>query len=101
MLNKKHNLKSGKSKDKIKGFQRENKIGNQKKRKDWEKKLCNLVFWCCSFHETKAKKTEQQRKRPKEGTKESKTERQEARKKEKNKRETEKEQLKKGEAKKG
>ena len=39
MLNKRHNLKSGKNKDKKKGFQRENKTGNQKKRKDFKKKL--------------------------------------------------------------
>ena len=32
MLNKKHNSKSGKNKDKKKRFQRENKTGNQKKR---------------------------------------------------------------------
>ena len=31
MLNKKHNLKSGKSKDKKKGLERKNKTGNQKK----------------------------------------------------------------------
>ena len=33
MLNKKHNLKSGNNKDKKKGFERENKTGNQKKKK--------------------------------------------------------------------
>ena len=32
MLNKKHNSKSGKNKDKDKRFQRENKTGNPKKR---------------------------------------------------------------------
>ena len=32
MLNKKHNSKSGKNKDKEKRFQRENKTGNPKKR---------------------------------------------------------------------
>ena len=33
MLNKKHNLKSGKNKDKEKGFERKNKTGNHKKEK--------------------------------------------------------------------
>ena len=34
MLNEKHNFKSGKGKDKRKGFIRKNKTGNQQKRKD-------------------------------------------------------------------
>ena len=34
MLNKKHNLKSGKNKDKEKEFEGKNKTGNHKKRKD-------------------------------------------------------------------
>ena len=42
MLNKKHNWKSGKSKEKKKVFQRENKTGNQKNEKGFtKKKLCN------------------------------------------------------------
>ena len=38
MLNRKHNLKSGNSKDKRKELERK-KTGNQKKRKDFGKKL--------------------------------------------------------------
>ena len=38
MLNKKHNLKSGKNKDKEKGFERKNKTGNHKKEKRLMKK---------------------------------------------------------------
>ena len=34
MLNKKRNIKSGENKDKKKGFERENKTGNQNKRND-------------------------------------------------------------------
>ena len=65
----KHRLKSGKGKDKKKGFERKNKTGNQKKRKYCWRNICNLMFWCCSFHETKAKKNENERKRQKHGTK--------------------------------
>ena len=97
---KKHNLKSGKSKDKRKGFQRENKTGQQKKEKIDEENLCNWIFWCCSFHETKAKKKEKDRKRQKQGSKIKQKRKTKGRKKEKKKRETEKEKLKKGEAKK-
>ena len=44
MLNRKHNLKSGNSKDKRKELERK-KTGNQKKRKDFRKKTtCNLIF---------------------------------------------------------
>ena len=60
MLNKKHNLKSGKkNKDKEKGFERKNKTGNHKKREKIDEKInCNLKFSCCSFQKTKAKKKE-------------------------------------------
>ena len=38
-----------------------------------EKKTCNRIFWCCSFHETKAKKKEKKKeskkKKEKEGRK--------------------------------
>ena len=89
---KKHNLKSGNSKDKRKGLERT-------KRKYWWRKTCNLICWCCSFHETKAKKKEKERKRQKEGTKrkqKKETRRKKERKEEK--RETEKEKEKKREA---
>ena len=52
-----------------------------------EDKTCNLIFLCCSFHETQAKKKEKERKRQNKEPKESKKERQEGRKKEKKKRE--------------
>ena len=62
MLNKKQNLKSGKSEDKEKEFVRKKKRGNQQK---WERideeKLSNWIFWCGSFHETKAKKKEKEK----------------------------------------
>ena len=85
MLNKKHNLKSGNAKISKKGFQRTRQETKKRERID-EKELCNWIFWCCSFHETKAKEE------PKESTKE----RQEGRKKGKNKIKTEQEKLKKG-----
>ena len=45
MLNKKHNSKSGKNKDKIKRSQRENKTGNQKREHiDEKKKLQFNIF---------------------------------------------------------
>ena len=44
MLNRKHNLKSGKSKDKKKELETK-KAGNLKKRNDFrKKKTCNLIF---------------------------------------------------------
>ena len=50
MLNTKHNLKSGKSKDKKKGFQTENKTGNQKKEKIFqEKKRLQLKMFMLFF----------------------------------------------------
>ena len=58
MLNKKHNLKSGNSKDKKKEHETNKKTGNQKKENIDENKTCNLIFLCCSFHETQAKKKE-------------------------------------------
>ena len=59
MLNKKHNLKSGKNRDKEKGFERKSKTGNHKKEKRLMKKInCHSKFSCCSFQKTKAKKKE-------------------------------------------
>ena len=99
---KKHNLKSGNSKDKKKELERKKDWKPEKKEKLlMKKKTCNWIFWCCSFHERKAKKKEKQRKKPKQGTKrkqETKTRRNKERKEEK--RETEKEKQKKREAKK-
>ena len=92
MLNKKHKLKSGKNKDKKRDFERKTRQDTKKSENIDEGKLCNLIFWCCSFHETKAKKKEKERKRQKQGTKkESQKERQEGRKKDKNERERERE----------
>ena len=63
-----------------------------------DKKTCNLIFWCCSFHERKAKKKEKERKKetknkePKESkNKDKKEERKKRRKKRDWERETEKE----------
>ena len=58
MLNKKHNWIPGKNKDKKKGFERENKTGDQKETQDWWKTFAIESFDVVSFHETKAKKTE-------------------------------------------
>ena len=107
MLNKKHNLKSGETSNIKNGCQRENKTGNRQKR-DWWKQFCNILFWCCSFHETKAKKKERDKnKEPKEKKKNKKEGRQKKQEIEiyiyiyiKRERETEKEKVKKGEAKK-
>ena len=103
MLNKKHNSKSGRNKDKEKRFQRENMTGKPKKENILMKKRnSNLIFSCCSFQETKAQKIEQKKKRQKQERKES-QKRKTRRKKERQEqnRETEKEKVKKGEAKKG
>ena len=100
MLNKKHNLKSGNSKDQKKGLKEKSRQETKKREKIDEETNCHWIFWCCSFHETKAKKKEKERKRQKQGTKRKQKERQEGRKKEKKKRETEKEKQKKREAKK-
>ena len=102
MLNKNITLNQQKNEDKKKGFQREKKTGNQKRENIDEGQLCNWIFWCCSFHETKAKKKEKERQRQKQGSKikqKRKTGRK-GKKDKKKKRETEKEILKKGEAKK-
>ena len=55
-------LKSGKSTDKKKGFQREKKTGNSQTEKGLTKiSFLRYLFWCCSFHETKAKKKKKER----------------------------------------
>ena len=89
MLNKKHNLKSGKSKDKKKGiWNRKARQETKRKRKYFRKKRnCNWKCSCCSFHETKAKKKEKWKRDKNKKQKESKEERQEGRKKDKRKRE--------------
>ena len=56
-----------------------------------ENKLCNLIFACCSFHETKAKKKETKSKGQKQGTKRKQKERQEGRKKRERERDRERE----------
>ena len=68
MFNKKHNSKAGKAKIR-KGIGKKKQDRKSKKRKDWWQKRCNLMLWCCSFHETKAKKKEKERKREKQETK--------------------------------
>ena len=44
MLNRKHNLTSGKSKDKKKELERKKGQKTKKKRNDFRKKTCNLIF---------------------------------------------------------
>ena len=58
MLSKKQNLKSGKSRDKERGFEKHRREETPPKEKGLMKKHCNLIFWCCSSHETKAKKNQ-------------------------------------------
>ena len=94
MLNKKHNLKSGK-KTKIK-----NGIKKGQATKKGLMTKCIIICWCCSFHETKAKKHKTKaRDKNKEPKKTKKKDKKEGEKK--NEGETEKEKVKKGEAKKG
>ena len=45
------------------------KTGNQKKETIFQEKNCNWIFWCFSFHETKAIKKDKERKRQKQETK--------------------------------
>ena len=70
---KKCKLKSGTAKIRKRDFKektRQDPPPPPKKEKGLiDKNFCNWIFWCCSFHETKAKKTEKQRKRQKQGTK--------------------------------
>ena len=80
MLNKKHNLKSEKCKDKKKGFQRKSKTGNQKKRNYFRKKLqfnsLMLFFsWNKSKKERKGKKERKTRNKKKAKIKDKKEER--------------------------
>ena len=85
MLNKKHDLRQGKKKTGLKT----NRDRRPKNGKDWWKNLSKLIFWCCSFHETKAKKQRKSTKRQKQGNK--KKERKRGGKRKKNKREIERE----------
>ena len=107
MLNKKHNFKSGKNKDKKKGFQRENKTENQKKREDWWTKIWHLnISDVVPFMKPKQRrkkrkerdKTRNQKKAKIKDKNEGKRTRTRERERE---REPEKEKLKKGKAKKG
>ena len=56
MLNKKHNLKSGKSKDKKKIFQTENKTGNQKEKRFQEKNIAIEYFDVVLFMKQKQRR---------------------------------------------
>ena len=103
MLNRKHYLKSGNTKDKKKGLER--KKEETPKKKILMKKLAIEYFDVVPFMKQKQRKKEKERKRQKEGTK-RKQKRETRRKKERKRRkeserETEKEKEKKREAKKG
>ena len=109
-LNQKHwcwtkNITQNLEKAKIRKRDLKQKQDRKPPKKKIRKENCNWIFWCCSFHETKAKKKEKWKRDKNKKQKKSKKERQEGTKKDKNKRErereTEKEKLKKGEAKKG
>ena len=56
MLNKKHNLKSGKSKDKKKGFQTENNTENPKKEKILQEKIAIEYFDVVLFMKQKQRR---------------------------------------------
>ena len=103
MLNKKHNLKSGKTKHKKKGFQRENKTGNTPKweRIDGKKTLQYTILMLFFFMKPKQRRKKNEERDKNKETKESKKERHEGRKKGKDKREAEKEKVKKGGGQKG
>ena len=88
MLNRKHNVKSGNSKDKKRDL-KEKTRQETKKEKSLMKKMCTWIVWCCSCHETKAKKKEKMKKRQKQGTK-RKQKRKARRKKERKERKEEK-----------
>ena len=103
MLNKKHNLKSGKSKDKKGIWNRKARQETKRKRTYFRKKRnCNWKCSCCGFSWNKSKEERKMKKRQKQETK-RKQRRKTRRKKERQEkeRETEKEKQKKGEAKKG
>ena len=104
MLNRKHNLKSGKSKDKKKGFETEKQDRKPKERENISGKKEIAIEYFDVFLIMKQKQWRKKRKETDKNKKqkESKEERQEGRKiKTRDKRETEKEKQKKGEAKKG
>ena len=89
MLNKNIVYNQKNNKDMKKGFERDNKTGNPRKREgiDYRKNFVRECFDVVIFHESKAKKTEKQRKRQKEGTKRKQNKKD--KKKERNKRERE------------
>ena len=101
MLNRKHNLKSGKSKDKKKWFETEKQDRKPKEREIFQEKIAIEYFDVFVFMKQKQWRKKRKERDKNKKQKESKKERQEGRKKEKNNRETEKEKQKKGEAKKG
>ena len=101
MLNKKHNLKSGKSKDKKKAFETEKQDRKPKDRENISGKKEIAIENVHVVLFMKAKKKEKGKRDKNKKQEESKEERQEGRKKDKRKRETEQEKQKKGEAKKG
>ena len=99
MLNNKHNLKSER-KANIRRMDLKERIRQKHthtERIDGQK-LCNVIFSCCSLHETKAKKQGKETRRQKRN--QNKPKRKKRGKKDNNKRETEKERVKKGEGKK-
>ena len=90
MLNKKHNLKSRKSKDKKKGFERKSKTGNQTTEKILMKKNFAIEYFdVVPFMKQKQRRKIMKERDKNKEPKESKKERQEGRKKDKNKRERE------------
>ena len=76
MLNKNITQNQQKNKDKKRDFKEKRRQENID-----EGKLCNWIFWCCSFHETKAEKKEKERRDKNKEAKESKKERQEGKEK--------------------
>ena len=103
MLNKKHNLKSGNSKDKKRDLKETQDRKPKKEKRLMKKTVAIECFDVVPFMKQKAKKKEKERKRQKQGTKRKqkrKTRRKKERKEERE-RETEKEKQKKREAKKG
>ena len=97
----KHNLKSGNSKDKKKGFETKKDRKPKKEKRLMKKNVAIEYFDVVPFMKQKQRRKKRKERDKNKEPKESKKERQEGRKKDKNKRETEKEKLKKGEAKKG
>ena len=92
MLNKKHSLKSGKSKDPKKRLERKNKTGNQKKENIDEKRLQFNVFDVVPFMKQKQRgKKRKQREKSKEQKENKKKDKKEKNKKRTRERERERE----------